>query len=451
MSDQTPPQGSHPSTPEGAQPAQTPPELHHTAEQPVIPAGPPPPPQAAPTAPPAAPANPYGAPVDAGQPNSGYSPGYPAAPTFAPPAPAPKKPWGAGKTIATSAIVALLVGGAAGAGGYALASTSGTDLTAGTSGQTGLSIPASDLSPRAGDGVANIAKRMLPTVVSIVVSANGGDSGSGSGFIIRDDGYILTNNHVVAPGADGGDIKVQFNNDEIKDAQIVGRNPSYDLAVLKVEASGLPVASLGNSSNVQVGDTAIAVGSPLGLSGTVTSGIISALNRPVRAGGEGESSFIDAIQTDAAINPGNSGGPLVNGKAEVIGVNSAIASLGASQGSQSGNIGVGFAIPSNTAKRIADEIIATGTSKTPVIGVMLDFQTQSDGATVGSVTAGGPAASAGVKAGDRITAVNGDPIDTPVALITAIRSLNPGDTVTLTVSDGGSSRDIKVTLGSQTD
>ncbi len=451
MSDQTPPQGSNPSTPEGAQPTTTPPELHHTAEQPVIPAGPPPPPQAAPTAPPPAPANPYGPPADTSQPGGGYAAGYAAAPpAFAPPAPAPKKPWGAGKTIATSAIVALLVGGVAGAGGYALASTSGTALTNSASGQTGLSIPASDLSPRAGDGVASIAKRMLPTVVSIVVSANGsGDSGSG--FIIRDDGYILTNNHVVAPGANGGDIKVQFNNDEIKDAKIVGRNPSYDLAVLKVDASGLPVASLGNSSNVQVGDTAIAVGSPLGLSGTVTSGIISALNRPVRAGGEGESSFIDAIQTDAAINPGNSGGPLVNGKAEVIGVNSAIASLGASQGSQSGNIGVGFAIPSNTAKRIADEIIATGTSKTPVIGVMLDFQSQSGGATVGSVTAGGPAATAGLAAGDRITAVNGDPIDTPVALITAIRSLNPGDTVTLTISDGSATRDVKVTLGSQTD
>lgn len=374
--------------------------------------------------------------------------GGPAGPT-----PPPAKSGGSGgmgKVVATAAAVGLLLGGVGGYAGYTLASNN--DTTVGnTAGSTAISIPAEDLSPRAGDSIADIADRMLPTVVSIEEQGSDG-TGTGSGFIIREDGYIVTNNHVVEGAANGGSITVQFEDGSTKDAEIVGRNPSYDLAVLKVDASGLPVASIGNSNDMQVGDTVVAVGSPLGLSGTVTSGIVSATNRPVTAGGQGETSYINAIQTDAAINPGNSGGPLVNAAAEVVGVNSAIASLGVDASGTAGSIGLGFAIPSNTAKRIVEEIIATGSASTPVIGVNLDVQDGStSGATVGSVVDDGPAAKAGVKAGDVITEVNGAPVTDAVALITQIRSFAPGETITLTIESGGSNREVEVTLGSKSD
>jgi len=222
--------------------------------------------------------------------------------------------------------------------------------------------------------------------------------------------------------------------------------------VLKVDRTDLPTASIGNSDAVQVGDTAVALGSPLGLSGTVTSGIISATQRPVTAGGQGETSYINAIQTDAAINPGNSGGPLVNAAAEVIGVNSAIATLGGDFGGSAGSIGLGFAIPSNTAKRIVEEIIATGSATTPIIGVNLEInESTTSGALVGDVTADSPAANAGIEAGDVITAVNGQAVPDGVTLITRIRSFAPGDTVTLTVESNGQTRDVEVTLGSKSD
>jgi putative serine protease PepD len=251
----------------------------------------------------------------------------------------------------------------------------------------------------------------------------------------------------VASAANGGSIDVTFQDGTSRPATIVGRDPSYDLAVIKVDATALPTATLGNSDGVVVGDSVIAIGSPLGLEGTVTTGIVSSLNRPVTAGGSGESSYINAIQTDAAINPGNSGGPLVDAQGKVIGVNSAIASLSGSQDNQPGSIGLGFAIPVNQAKRVADEIISTGKSTHPVIGVSVDVRFGGPGAQVKNVTTGGGAASAGIKAGDVITTIDGRVINDATELIVAVRTHAPGDTVTVGVKDGSATRDVRVKLG----
>jgi putative serine protease PepD len=293
-----------------------------------------------------------------------------------------------------------------------------------------------------------VAAAVLPTVVQIEERGSSGTGGTGSGFVIREDGYILTNNHVVEGAADGGSLTVTFQDGTTKPATIVGRDSSYDLAVVKVDATGLPTSTLGNSDGVVVGDTAIAIGSPLGLDGTVTSGIISSLNRPVTAGGSGESSFINAIQTDAAINPGNSGGPLVDAEGKVIGVNSAIASLGeTTTGTQSGSIGLGFAIPVNQAKRVSEEIISTGKSTHPVIGVQVNVRYTGVGAEIAEVTPGGPSADAGLKAGDVILSVEGRQVADSTELIVAIRTYAPGDTITLGIKDGSGTRDVEVTLG----
>ena len=332
--------------------------------------------------------------------------------------------------------------------GYTAAERS--DSTGAGTGLTTVSAPAGStdgLSARPSGTIASVAAAVSPSVVKITAQS-GETGGTGTGFIIREDGYILTNNHVAAPGA-GGSITVQFQDGSSVPATIVGTSPGYDLAVLKVDKTGLPAVTLGDSDAVRVGDTAIAIGSPLGLENTVTAGIISALNRPVTAGGEGETAFIDAIQTDAPINPGNSGGPLVNAAGQVVGVNSAIATLGSSSGEQSGSIGLGFAIPIGTASRIADEIIRTGSSTTPIVGVQLDTQFAGPGAKVGQVTADGPAAKAGLQAGDVVTKVDGTAIADSTAFIVAIRNAQPGDEVTLTVERGGSTQDITVTLGSQ--
>ena len=233
---------------------------------------------------------------------------------------------------------------------------------------------------------------------------------------------------------------------------LIGANAGYDLAVVKVDGASLPTVPIGSSAALNVGDAVIAVGSPLGLQGTVTTGIVSALNRPVTAGGAetGETAFINAIQTDAAINPGNSGGPLLDGTGAVIGVNSAIASLGASAGGQAGSIGLGFAIPIDTAKRIADEIISTGSSTTPVIGVSLDTSFAGPGAMIEEVTAGGAAEAAGLQGGDTITAIDGVAIEDSTALIVTVRSKAPGDAVSLSVLRGGQTIEVTLTLGSST-
>jgi putative serine protease PepD len=316
---------------------------------------------------------------------------------------------------------------------------------------------------------AGIAAKVLPSVVSInVTTSNQGDTGSG--VILRQDGYILTNNHVVSAATNGGSVSVTFNDGSNASATIIGTDPLDDLAVIKVAKIGLAAATLGDSSAVSVGDPVLAVGSPLGLAGTVTQGIVSAINRPVETqeqqqpqqidpfglGGQQDQTtnptVIDAIQTDAAINPGNSGGALVNNQGQVIGINSAIASLGSDSilgGSQSGNIGVGFAIPINQAKTISGELIRTGHASHPLLGVSLIGQSSSSGAeraVVHAVTAGGPADKAGIKEGDVITAIDGARTEGADAVIAAIRSHQPGQKVTVTVERGGTSHTVTATL-----
>lgn len=306
-----------------------------------------------------------------------------------------------------------------------------------------------DTSPRPDNSIAGIAKSVLPVVVSISVSSSSGQ-GTGSGFVIQSnatESFILTNNHVATGAGNNAKILISFQDQSEELATIVGTNASYDLAVLKVEKGNLPVAVLGNSDDVVVGDTTIAIGSPLGLSGTVTSGIVSALNRPVTAGGEGDASFINAIQTDAAINPGNSGGPLVNAQGQVIGINSAIATLGSSFSSQSGSIGLGFAIPINQAKRVVEELINSGKSSYPVIGVQLDMTYSGKGARVASVVEGGPASSTNLKAEDVIVAIDGQTVNDASELVVRIRAKVPGDTVKLKLENG---TEISVVLGAET-
>ena len=244
------------------------------------------------------------------------------------------------------------------------------------------------------DSIAGIAARVSPSVVSIEV-ANGNSGGTGSGFFLDSSGHILTNNHVISLAAtSGASIKVKLANGKNYDAKLVGRDVSYDLAVIKIAVTDAPALQLGNSDEVQVGDGVIAIGSPLGLTGTVTSGIISAKNRPVTSGGgTRESSFINALQTDAAINPGNSGGPLVDLSGAVIGINSAIATTSSGFGGQSGSIGLGFAIPINQARKTADQLIKNGSSTYPIMGVSLDTRYSGVGAKIpddaGSVSVGG--------------------------------------------------------------
>lgn len=304
---------------------------------------------------------------------------------------------------------------------------------------------------RAPGSIAGIAARVLPSVVSISTTSNAG-SGTGSGFVIRSDGYILTNNHVVNDAADGaGKITVQFNGGKSVAAEIVGRDATYDLAVIKVNMKNLKALVLGDSDKVVVGDSVIAIGSPLGLTGTVTTGVVSAKDRPVSTGGglDAQNSFINAIQTDAAINPGNSGGPLVDATGAVIGINSAIASMSSSSG-QSGSIGLGFAIPINQAKRTAEQLIATGKSSHPILGVSLDLQFAGPGARIsnvpGAVVASGPADNAGLISGDLIVSIDGRSISNAEELIVAIRSHAPGDKVKIAYSRAKKITEVTVTL-----
>jgi putative serine protease PepD len=296
---------------------------------------------------------------------------------------------------------------------------------------------------RAPESIAGIADAALPSVVSISTA-----TGTGSGFIITDDGYIITNNHVIADSGDRG-VQVALQDGRTVEADLIGTSPAYDLAVLDVDLTGLTPLALGDSEEVVVGDPVVAVGSPLGLDGTVTSGIVSATNRPVSAGGQGEASFISAIQTDAAINPGNSGGPLLDVQGRVIGVNSSIAALG-SFGGQAGSIGLGFAIPINQTRVTAEQIIAEGEASYPVIGATLQMDpTASDGAVVGEVVPGEPAAEAGLRSGDRVVALNGQPVRGSDELIVAIRTKQPGDTVSVSFVRGQQEETVEITLGSR--
>lgn len=350
--------------------------------------------------------------------------------------------WGApthsGKSLSLrNAIVLALVVGVI--GGVFGASSSGSLF-----GYSTRIVKSNSTIERPADSVAGIAQRVLPSVVSI--QAKDVDGGAtGSGFVIASDGYILTNNHVIASAvSSGGSISVRFQDGSSYSATVVGRDTSYDLAVLRISKRGIPALQFGDSEKVAVGDSAIAIGSPLGLQGTVTLGIISAKNRAVTAGGSSsDSSFINALQTDAAINPGNSGGPLVDATGSVIGVNTAIATVGSSFNSQTGSIGLGFAIPINQARKTAEQLIKNGKATYPVIGVSVDMTSNGKGALIasksGSIMPGGPAAKAGLKPGDLITDFDGLQITSSEELIVAVRSRDVGDSVELKYIRNGKS------------
>jgi putative serine protease PepD len=297
-----------------------------------------------------------------------------------------------------------------------------------------------------------VAQKVLPSVVMIKVASNRAQ-GEGSGVVLSSDGLILTNNHVASGGGAGAKMAVAFADGSTAPATLVGADPVSDLAVIKVQGkTGLTPIELGASGDLAVGQPVIAVGSPLGLAGTVTTGIVSALNRPVSTSGEGTPSqvqpVIDAIQTDAAINPGNSGGALVDANGKLIGINTAIASLGAGEtsGQQSGSIGLGFAIPVDQARRVADELIKTGHATYAQIGIKL--RPQDTSAQVLEATPDGPAAKAGIPAGAIVTKVDSRTIDSADALIAAVRSHQPGDKVKITYTDdqGNNPKTIEVTL-----
>jgi putative serine protease PepD len=351
------------------------------------------------------------------------------------------------------AVAAGLVGGGVGAG-----VTAYVDRESAPAAVSSLDggAPASDAPP---GSVERVAAAVLPSVVSIQVSGPSG-SGEGSGIVLSSDGEILTNDHVVAPATQGGALRVTFSNGGTADARVVGTDPATDLAVIRAEGvTDLTPARLGSSADLAPGEEVVAIGSPLGLSGTVTSGIVSALERPVRTGGqaatgENQSTVIDAIQTDAAINPGNSGGALVDMQGQVVGVNSAIATLGGGSG-QTGSIGLGFSIPIDQAKAIAEQLIASGSAEHALLGVSVgDAGTTGQsagaagGAAIASVQDGSSADSAGLRQGDVVTKVDDRAVDSADGLIAAIRSYRPGDQVTLTYVRGGSTRTAQVTLGS---
>jgi putative serine protease PepD len=354
------------------------------------------------------------------------------------------------RAVSTVVVLGLLAGAGGGAAAFALLESQESARPA----DAALPKPAAGATQveRPEGSVAAIAAAALPSVVSIEVRAQQGVA-TGSGMILKADGYILTNNHVVAEAASGADVTVTFSDGHEQPAELVGATPDYDLAVIRVKEKGLEPLVLGDSDEVVVGDAVLAVGSPLGLEATVTTGIVSALHRPVKAGEAAEAAFIDAIQTDAAINPGNSGGPLVNSAGEVIGINSAIAQ-GPGTTAATGNIGLGFAIPSNQARHTAEQLIETGTATFPIIGVLLDPSYQGEGVQVSqepqqgtpAVTPDGPADQAGLKPGDVILSIDGRPVSVADELIVAIRAKAPGDPVTLQVRSDGDEREVRVVL-----
>jgi putative serine protease PepD len=354
---------------------------------------------------------------------------------------------GSGALVAGVAVLALLVGGGAGAlGGYLVADSNSNSSSANSLDQK---TPAEQTSSAPAGSVEAVAEKVSPSVVQLQVQSQS-SAGEGSGFIISADGLIMTNNHVVESAADGGKITAVFADGSTATATIVGRDPTSDVAVVKAEGkSNLPIVDLGSSDALKVGEGVVAIGSPFELSGTVTSGIVSSLHRPTRAGGEdgSQATVMDAIQTDAAINPGNSGGPLVNMQGQVIGINSAIYSPQSSAQSQGGSVGIGFSIPINQARRTAKEITDTGKATQTVLGVSVR-DNQDGGALVADVVAGGAGEKAGLKTGDVITKLDDRRIDTSDALVAAVRSHAPGDKVRLELSNG--SRTVEATLAGQT-
>ena len=384
-------------------------------------------------------------------------PGPSTQPYGVPPSPPPPRrdrvPGWLWPVVAVLALLLGVVGGVAGGAAYESWHRHQTEgqLTGGLSDAGTVSTR-----PLPGNhSVAAVAQRLLPSTIQVLAAFQGKkDGATGSGFVLDSAGHYITNNHVVADAvANGGPIEIVDQKGDKFTATVVGRSPTYDLAVLYVKGGpSLPPASLGSAHLLRVGDQVVAFGSPLGLSSTVTSGIVSALNRPVTTSDSASeaSSYINAVQTDAAINPGNSGGPLVDLSGRVVGVNSAIATTGSSSTGQSGNIGVGFAIPIDQVKITADQILRTGAARYPVIGATVNTAgAGGSGARILAVKGSSPAARAGLRKGDVVTAVAGEPVADGIALIVAIRAHQPGDTVPFTVRRGSSTMSVRITLGSQ--
>ncbi|MFI6640338.1 S1C family serine protease [Streptomyces sp. NPDC050504] len=462
------PQTQAPAAPPAAPPAPAAPPV---AAAPVNPAAPPTPPPADAAWPPPPPAQPaYGAGGTGGDPYGGGGGAYggggasgggggPVWGASAPaPSDAPRKR--AGGLVATVLAAALVAGGIGGGIGYWAADRNDRVESSGSTTVSAGDSPA-DLKREPGT-VAGVAAKALPSVVTIQASAGDGEGGTGTGFVYDQQGHILTNNHVVASAANGGEVSATFSNGKKYAAEVVGRAQGYDVAVLKLKnpPAGLTPLPLGNSDKVAVGDSTIAIGAPFGLSNTVTTGIVSAKDRPV-ASGDGQSnknSYMSALQTDASINPGNSGGPLLDARGAVIGINSAIQSPGGGGfgQSQAGSVGLGFAIPINQAKNVAEQLIKTGKPVYPVIGATVDVSRKNlDGATIPTqgqgggpaVTPNGPAAKAGLKAGDVITRLNDTVIDSGPTLIGEIWTYKPGDKVKVTFERDGKQQTVELTLG----
>ncbi|WP_407666213.1 S1C family serine protease [Mycobacterium pinniadriaticum] len=367
-----------------------------------------------------------------------------------------------GVLVAGTAVVAMAAGAATAVAVVDHSAAPTPAVTTPTPVAAGLPAPkagaiASDPAGQVPAGsVEQVSAKVLPSVVKLQTSS-GQQREEGSGIVLSSDGLILTNNHVVAAAAQAGgglEATVTFADGRTVPFTVVGTDPADDIAVVRAQnVSGLTPITIGSSKDLKVGQDVVAVGSPLGLQGTVTTGIISALDRPVATGDEqtGQHSVMSAIQTDAAINPGNSGGALVDMNGDLIGVNSAIASLGGGQdspGAQAGSIGLGFAIPVDQAKRIADELVSTGTVQHAALGVQLSPDDSAGGAMVAGVADGSPAATAGLPKGAVITKVDSLVIDGPESLVAAIHSKAPGDSVTLTYQDpSGGSHTAQVTLG----
>jgi len=375
--------------------------------------------------------------------------------------PTPKPKNRRGGPVAAILVAALVAGGVGGGIGYSLAKNNDNPTDS-----TTVSAPSSsDEVKRASGTVANVAAKALPSTVTIEAQSTSGEGGTGTGFVFDKQGHILTNNHVVADAVDGGKLTATFPNGKKYDAEVVGHAQGYDVAVIKLNnaPSDLKPLALGDSDTVAVGDSTIAIGAPFGLSNTVTTGIISAKNRPV-ASSDGSSSskasYMSALQTDASINPGNSGGPLLDASGAVIGINSAIQSTstgGLGGTSQSGSIGLGFAIPINQAKHVAQQLIKTGRPVYPVIGASVSLDEDTGGAKIteqgasgsAAVTSGGPADKAGLRPGDIITKLDDHVIDSGPTLIGEIWTHQPDDTVKLTYTRDGKTHTVDVTLGSR--
>jgi putative serine protease PepD len=386
-------------------------------------------------------------------PTSGGQAYPPPTPASAPPAEGTSRP---ARTALIAAVTAAVVGGGIGAGTVA-AFDNGKTTTAASLPQTNQTAP---IAAKIDGSISAAAAHIQPSVVTIDVRGSQ-EQGNGSGVIIRDSGYILTNDHVVSVAAGGGTMTVITHDGQQAKASIVRRDTSDDLAVIKVSGlKNLTAATFAKSSNLVVGQTVVAVGAPLGLSDTVTSGIVSSTARPVRSGDSDQAVF-DAVQTDAAINPGNSGGPLVDLNGNVVGINAAIATANSGglqipgQTQESGSIGIGFAIPSDEASRIAGQLIDTGKATHAILGVKVSGQQSSasstTGATLTEVDANSPAQKVGLKSGDVVTQVDTQRIDDADALIAAVRSHAPGDTVTVTYLRGTASKTARITLGSGSD